>query len=242
VFITPLLFSLAQFQPTVERLCQDFRLVTIDPRGTGASDLLTEGYSFDEQVEDVRAVIEDLGAGPVSVVGHSRGAAMLVGLSTAYPQLVAKNIIIGIMRGQTTYAKWVSPFLADLERGDNERVARVLSERAFSEPEMQDLAETIRKMMLALPRETLRNFFLSLPTIDAERLVGKIQAPTLVMHGIEDRNTPFEYGEIIASRVPGAVFYPFVGRGHLPNYTAPAEFCEVLIQFLRTGTVPSVDV
>ncbi len=241
VFIIPLLFSLAQFQPTVERLCQDFRLVTIDPRGTGASDRLTEGYSFDEQVEDVRAVIEDLGTGPVSIVGQSRGAAMQVRLSTAYPQLVTKNIIIGITGGQAGYAKWVSNFLPDLERGDNQRVARVLSERAFSEPEMQDLVGTIEKMMLALPGGTLRNFFLSLPTIDAETLAGEIQAPTLVVHGTKDCNVPFEYGEAIASRIPGAVFYPFVGRGHLPNCTAPGEFCEVLIQFLRTGTVPSVD-
>jgi pimeloyl-ACP methyl ester carboxylesterase len=106
---------------------------------------------------------------------------------------------------------------------------------------MQDLVGTIEKRMLALPGGTLRNFFLSLPTIDAETLAGKIQAPTLVMHGTEDCNVPFEYGEVIASRIPGAVFYPFVGRGHLPNCTAPGEFCEVLIQFLRTGTVPSVD-
>ena len=242
VFIIPLLFDLSMFQPTVERLCQEFRLVTIDPRGTGASDLLTEGYSFDEQVGDVRAVIKDLGAGPVSVVGQSRGAAMLVGLSTAYPQLIKKNIIIGITRGQAAYAKWLDQFLADLERGDDERVAHALGKRAFSEPEMQDLADTVEKRMLALPRETLRNFFLSLPTIDAESLAVRIQAPTLVIHGTEDRNAPFEYGEIVASKIPGAVFYPFMGRGHLPNYTAPSEFCEVLVQFLRTGTVPSVDV
>jgi hypothetical protein len=32
--------------------------------------------------------------------------------------------------------------------------------------------------------------------------------------------------------------YPFPGKGHLPIFTATTEFCDVLRQFVKTGTVP----
>ena len=44
VFAHPIAYGLATFQPIVEQLCQEFRLITIDPRGTGASDPLAEQF------------------------------------------------------------------------------------------------------------------------------------------------------------------------------------------------------
>ncbi len=41
-----------------------------------------------------------------------------------------------------------------------------------------------------------------------------------------------------ADRIPGALLYPFEGMGHVAMFTATAEFCDVLRQFIRTGTVP----
>ena len=65
VFVAPLAYGLSAFQPLVERLCQEFHVVTIDTRGTGASDPLTRPYGLHEHVMDLHAVITSLGGGPV---------------------------------------------------------------------------------------------------------------------------------------------------------------------------------
>jgi pimeloyl-ACP methyl ester carboxylesterase len=75
VLVFPLNYDIALFQPLVEQLCQEYRIVTIEPRGSGDSDPLPRPYSFGEQAEDVRAVIEALDAGPVTAVGMSLGGA-----------------------------------------------------------------------------------------------------------------------------------------------------------------------
>jgi len=83
------------FQPVLDQLCQEFRIITIDMRGTGASDRLSRPYSLAEHVEDVRTVLEALGAGPFIGIGVSRGANLLVKLSVAYPQLLCKLMLVG---------------------------------------------------------------------------------------------------------------------------------------------------
>ena len=82
VFIHPFVYGLPVFQPLIEELCQEFRIVTIDPRGTGASDPLTSGYDMHDHTDDVRAVLAEAGGGrPVVAVGISRGVLLLVRLA-----------------------------------------------------------------------------------------------------------------------------------------------------------------
>jgi pimeloyl-ACP methyl ester carboxylesterase len=99
VFIAPLAYGLAAFQPIVEQLCQEFRIITVDPRGSGASDPLTRPYPLSEHVKDVHAVLEALGGEPVIGVGISRGSNLLLKLAHAEPTLFAKLVTIGAPPG-----------------------------------------------------------------------------------------------------------------------------------------------
>ena len=45
LFVSPLGYGLAAWQPIVERLCQEFRIITIDLRGTGRSSPIVRPYT-----------------------------------------------------------------------------------------------------------------------------------------------------------------------------------------------------
>jgi pimeloyl-ACP methyl ester carboxylesterase len=92
--------------------------------------------------------------------------------------------------------------------------------------------------MCAIAPETTLWFSRNLPDFDASELSPKVSARTLIVHGTEDVNTPIEDGRLIASLMPNTAFRPFPGRGHLPNFTARAEFCEVVTTFVRGDAVP----
>ena len=92
--------------------------------------------------------------------------------------------------------------------------------------------------LLEGPRDTVLNFFENDPAKFVVPLMEKVRVPTLVMHGTEDRMVPIEHSRYQTEHIPDALLYLFAGSGHAPNLTAPAVFCEVLRQFVMTGTVP----
>ena len=75
------------FQAQV-KLFEDRTVVTYDPRGLGRSRRKDGGVTNEPetQAEDVHAIIEALGAGPVEMLASSGGAVTALALVTAYPR------------------------------------------------------------------------------------------------------------------------------------------------------------
>jgi class 3 adenylate cyclase/pimeloyl-ACP methyl ester carboxylesterase len=242
LFVNPVVYGLEVFQPLVERLCQEFRIVTIDPRGTGASDPLQRPYGLTEHAEDVRAVIEQAGVGAVTGVGISRGSNLLVRLADRYPELVRRLVLIGAPTDVGTSdspaqrIEYLNTTAAFLAKEDFAGLMRYHIGRVFSEPDVADLAASRLERWLEMPRETVLSFYDRDPDMDIRPLLSAVRVPTLVVHGTEDRQVPFAAAEYLAAHIPGAQLYPFKGYGHVPLFTATQEFCEVLRRFVCTGT------
>jgi class 3 adenylate cyclase/pimeloyl-ACP methyl ester carboxylesterase len=243
LFVNPVVYGLEVFQPILERLCQEFRIVTIDPRGTGASDPLQRPYGLAQHALDVRAVIEQAGIGAITGVGISRGSNLLVRLADAHPDLVRRLILVGAptdVGAKDSPAKrpdYLDATGAFLATEDFEGLMRYHIGRVFSEPDVADLAASRGKRWLSMPRETMLSFYDRDPDMDIRPLLPSIRVPTLIVHGTEDRQVPFAAAEYLAAHIPGAQLYPFKGYGHVPLFTATQEFCDVLRRFVRTGTV-----
>jgi class 3 adenylate cyclase/pimeloyl-ACP methyl ester carboxylesterase len=243
LFVNPVVYGLEVFQPIVERLCQEFRIVTIDPRGTGSSDPLQRPYGLSQHALDVRAVIEQAGIGAVTGVGISRGSNLLVRLADRHPELVRRLILIGAPTDigakdspaqRPDYLDATAAFLAN---EDFEGLMRYHIGRVFSEPDVADLAASRGTRWLGMPRETIRSFYDRDPDMDIRPLLAAIGVPTLIVHGTDDRQVPFAAAEFLAAHIPGAQLYPFQGYGHVPLFTATQEFCDMLRRFVRTGAV-----
>jgi pimeloyl-ACP methyl ester carboxylesterase len=243
LFVNPVVYGLEVFQPIVERLCQEFRIVTIDPRGTGSSDPLQRPYGLSQHAEDVRAVLEQAGVGAVTGIGISRGSNLLVRLAQAHPELMRRLVLIGAPTDvgasdspaqRVDYLNTTAAFLAN---DDFEGLMRYHIGRVFSEPDVADLAASRLNRWLNMPRDTALSFYDRDPDMDIRPLLSAIRVPTLIAHGTEDRQVPFAAAEFLAAHIAGAQLYPFVGYGHVPLFTATQEFCDMLRAFVRTGEV-----
>jgi pimeloyl-ACP methyl ester carboxylesterase len=245
LFVNPVVYGLEVFQPIVERLCQEFRIVTIDPRGTGSSDPLQRPYGLSQHAEDVCAVIEQAEVGAVTGVGISRGSNLLVRLAHMRPELVRRLVLIGAPTdlgardSPVQRVEHLSRVAAFIANGDFEGLMHYHIHRVFSEADVADLAASRLQGWLSMPRETVLSFFCDPdPDMDIRPLLSAIRVPTLIVQGTEDRQVPFAAAEYLAEHIPGAQLYPFVGYGHVPLFTATQEFCDVLREFVRTGNVP----
>jgi pimeloyl-ACP methyl ester carboxylesterase len=234
--VNPLLYGLATFQPVLEHLCQDFRVITMDCRGTGASDSLQRPYSIRQHMEDARAVIESAGGGPVIGVGISRGGNLLAQMAVVAPGLLRSLVTVG------TSLSWDRPQAHEarttVERDGIEAGVRFWFQMVYSEPGLDALIDLTVRTRMDLPPDTLLSFFDPDPDQDIRALLPTISVPTLITRGTADRVSSPEDAMDLARSIPNARMYLFAGRCHVPIFTATTEFCEVLRQFTRTGSVP----
>jgi pimeloyl-ACP methyl ester carboxylesterase len=248
VLCHPMVYGLATFQPILEQLCQDFRIVTWDPRGTGRSDPLPGPYYTRDYVEDLRAVIEAVGNRPVAMIGNSRGSTVAARFATSYPHLVAKLVLAGLNpaggwgRQDAPHAdsmdmEFFGRLRAAVAADDWPVALRIfIAQIAAGEPGCQKLIEGSIRLWSQVPLEVLRNFFvLDDPGRDVRAILPALRVPTLVLHGEHDRNNPVEWGRWTADQITGAQFYALKGRSHMMLATAPIEFAQVVRHFIRTG-------
>lgn len=245
VMSSPLGYSMSTNQPVVETLCQEFRVITYDNRGLGASDSLPDEYPFDSQIEDVRAVIETLDSGPVTLLGISQSATLVARLAWKYPNLVSKLILVGISAGLPNTVAPETPaelaYYKAVQRGDFSGHAQYMErfiKRRFPETDSRDLAENIKQLTLKVPHNSWINFLSPDPDKDVRPILDEIQVPTLLMYGSLDQTlNPIESVDYLSEHLPNAQHYLFAGKGHLPSFTAQQEYCDVLRRFMLSGKV-----
>jgi pimeloyl-ACP methyl ester carboxylesterase len=228
LFVNPVVYGLEVFQPIVERLCQEFRIITIDPRGTGASDPLQRPYGLSQHAEDVRAVIEQAGIGAITGIGISRGSNLLVRLAHMHPNLVRRLVLVGAPTDVGTsdspaqrldYLSTTASFLAN---EDFEGLMRYHIGRVFSEPDVADLAASRLTRWLGMAREAVLSFYDSDPDMDIRPLLPAIRVPTLIVHGTEDRQGAVRRGRVPGRAHPGRAALPLQGlRPRAPVHRDP---------------------
>ncbi|XP_010795748.1 epoxide hydrolase 4-like [Notothenia coriiceps] len=74
----------------------EFRVVAVDMRGYGESDLplSSDSYSFDSLVTDVKDIVEYLGYNRCCLVGHDWGGTIAWLFAIQYPEMVTKLIVL----------------------------------------------------------------------------------------------------------------------------------------------------
>jgi proline iminopeptidase len=83
------------FLPYLLPLARRNKLVFIDERGSGQSQLLADpaGYTVENMVEDVEAVRQALGVGKISLLGHSYGGVLAQAYALKYQQYLTRLIL-----------------------------------------------------------------------------------------------------------------------------------------------------
>lgn len=190
-----------------------FRVVTMDWRGTGDSGKPDRPYTTRGFAADVIAVL-DHAIGPdarAHVYGTSMGGRVAQWLAADHPSRVDRLVL-----GATSPGR---PHGVERDRDTH----RALADRdpAVARRALVDLMYT---PAWTGPRNTLgsanlpgyarRRHFAASTAHDGWDALARITAPTLVVHGADDRFNPAANAEIIAGRIPGAEMHLIPGARH----------------------------
>ena len=212
--------SFARF---LNRLAAFSRLILIDKRGTGLSDRAPELPTLEQRMDDLRAVLEEVGSDQAALMGISEGGPMCALFAATYPQKTRALVMFG------TYAKrlWDPDYPWAPTREEREAFYRQIREgwggpigiedRAPSraaDPAFRSWWSTYLRMG-ASPGAALELTRMN-AEIDIRAILPHIRVPTLVLHRTHDRCLKIEEGRYVASRIPGARFVELPGEDHLP--------------------------
>jgi pimeloyl-ACP methyl ester carboxylesterase len=226
----------------LERLARFSRLILFDKRGTGLSDPvpLDRLPPLEERMDDVRAVLDAVGSRQSAVFGFSEGGLMSVLFAATYPERVTALALYGtfakrIWSGDYPWAPKPDARAREIEQLERDWATRMdLDQLAPSEDDAfkQRLATYFRRS--ASPGAAVALMRMN-TEIDVRDVLPSIQAPTLVMHRVGDRDVKVEEARWIAAQIPGAKYVELPGDSHTLWAGNTDEIVDELEEFL-TGT------
>ena len=221
---------------------KDHTLVRYDARGNGMSDWNVDELSLDAWVSDLETVVAATGINRFPLLGISQGCAVSIAYAVRHPDRVSHLILYG---GYALGAKKRTPqekdmrnamlTLARLEWGSDNPAFRQLFTGNFipgATPEQAHFFNELQRRSTS--PECAARYMDATGDFDITELLGRVRAPTLVMHVRDDLMVPVECGRELAAGIPSAQFVTLPGRNHffLEHEIASQRFFDEIKLFL----------
>jgi len=230
--------------PFLSRLEADFDCVVFDNRGIGNSEVVSEPFTIGDLAGDAVAVMDAAGLETAHVLGISMGGMVAQELALAHPERL-RSLTLGCTYcggpGSSLIApEDAGPLLEAMGSGNLDRVLEAMYavnlSPAFRADESHYADFTAMASALPARQQTVQMQIQALYGHDTQARLAEIAAPTLVVHGTEDKMIPVANGELIASLIPGARLEVFDGVGHLFWWEQPERSAELLRAHSLTAT------
>jgi len=239
--------SLHAWQPWVERLSSDYRVITLDLAGHGLT-RTPAGYqiSTEGQVAIVSGLMRGLQVQRFVLGGNSMGGAVAWNYALAHPDQLQGLVLVNAAGWPVEDKREGSPLAfkllgnaagrALLKSIDLAPLAERGLKTAYADETLVTDALVDRYVELAMApgRRELILMGQSEPRAPFSRAVfARISAPTLVITGEADKVIPASASRGLASAIPGAKLIIYPGVGHVPMEQIPDRSAEDLKAFLK---------
>jgi pimeloyl-ACP methyl ester carboxylesterase len=229
------------------RLASFSRLILFDKRGTGLSDRVAPDDlpTLETRMDDMRAVMDEVGSERAAVLGHSEGGSMCALFAATYPERTQALV----MDGSAARTAWAPDYpigataeaIDELERSiiDNWGPDLIRSLLEQMGPSIAGDDELVRAYTRAALRAASPAAAAALTRmsamIDIRHVLPAIRVPTLVLYRAEE--VMADASRDVGERIPGAKVVELPGADHLPWLGDQGASLDEIEEFL-TGVRP----
>lgn len=224
--------SIKSMWPVAERFGKlGFQTHTLDLPGFGVSDFPPEPWDVPRYAQFVLAYLQMAGLEKAHLIGHSFGGRISIFLSAEHPVFVDKLVLVdsaGVRPEPTTHMK-----IYLLTRQMIFTLLKMPGFRRFEPPVRQWFRQKYGSpdYLNAGPLEATFKLVINQDLVEFAR---RIQAPTLLIWGELDQETPVRDAKILEDAISDAGLIIFEGAGHYAYLERAADFTRIVTHFFRS--------
>jgi pimeloyl-ACP methyl ester carboxylesterase len=210
-------------------LRRGYEVLALDFPGFGQSDLPSQPWGVPDYAHNLRELLLQIGFYPADIIAHSFGGRVAIVLAATWPEMVRRMVLVAsagirmqsprvrLIRALTRTIRIVFglPGLSLFRR----RVQEALNRRFASSDYLQ--AGALRPTFSRVVGQDLREY------------AARIKAPTLLVWGELDTETPLAQAKVLESLIPDSGLVVFPGAGHFCYLERFPRFSLIVAEFLK---------
>jgi len=230
--------NLHMWDPQMPALESDYRVVRLDMRGHGQSDVPDGPYTLDSLADDVIAVMDHLSISAAHWVGLSVGGMIGQSLLLRYPDRFLSAMLCDTASTQPQAAGpiWEGRIKA-VEDNGLESIADATLERWFTDAfrtSDKEAVMAVRTQLVTTPDAGYIACSRAIMALDYIDRLSEIKTPVCILVGADDVATPVAGSEAMHAKIPHSQLEIVDGAAHIANVEQADVFNGVMLEFLQS--------
>lgn len=225
--------SIKSFWPVAERLrTLGYECHLVDLPGFGRTSSPPEPWGVRDYMHFVMAYLQTNRLDRISLLGHSFGGRIGLMLAAEHPEIVGKMVLANSagLRNPLPVGQQIRNMIARSVR----RTLDILGLTAWRE-HLQTSYNRRYASEDYLNAGPLRETFIRVITEDLTPYARAVQAPTVLIWGDQDSDTPLWQGQKLEQLIPDAGLIVFQGAGHFSYLERLNDYVRIVDHFLKNG-------
>jgi 3-oxoadipate enol-lactonase len=228
--------SLEMWDPQIEALAGDYRVLRFDARGHGRSDAPAGAYTLEQLADDVHGLLQALEVERPHFVGLSMGGMIGMTYALKHPGRFRSLVLCDTSSrlGPEVQPVWDDRIKTATGMGMEPLVEPTLK-RWFTEAMLAKrppVLDEVAAMIRATPALGYAGCCHAIPRINVTARLKEIGCPIQIIVGEQDAGTPVAMSREIHDAAPGSELVIIPNASHLSNLEQPEAFNRALGEFL----------
>ena len=226
----------------LERIGEFTRLIIMDRRGTGLSDVGTGLVSMDEEVGDLMAVLDAVGSEHAALMAYTSSGPLFIRAATLCPERIRALVLYAAMARVTAVPGYDWTFTieereAALEQlsanwGSGNNLDRLAPSR---EGDLAMQAWLARLERLSMSPTAHERMWRHMADVDVREDLPNLTVPALVMHRTGDVFMDIRHSRYLAENIPTAQYVELPGEDSLLSTGDTESIIGSIEEFLTGG-------
>ncbi|HWO69212.1 MAG TPA: alpha/beta fold hydrolase [Actinomycetota bacterium] len=210
-------------------LSDQFRVVAWDAPGAGLSSDPPETFTTTDYARCLAGFLDEIAMTSAHVVGLSWGGILAQELYRVFPERVRSLVLADTYAGwkgslpEPVWRERLETCLRDSTGPADALVAKLLP-GMFTDGVPEEVREELGTIMSEFHPVGFRVMSRSCADMDTRDLLPRIDVPTLVLWGDDDRRSPLHIAKQLHTAIPNAELAVIPQAGHLSNMEQPDAF------------------
>jgi 3-oxoadipate enol-lactonase/4-carboxymuconolactone decarboxylase len=226
--------DLHMWDPQAEALAKRHRVIRMDMRGHGLTEVPAGPYSMEMLAHDALALLHALGIARAHVGGVSIGGHIAMRMAALAPDRVLSLMPCDTALDFGGAANWQERMDIVAARG----MAAVADATMGRWVLDQSLASSkgLRRMLLGTDPAGWLGCAVALRDTTGAELLGKVKCPTTVVVGDRDQSTPPAAAQAIHAAIPDSRMVVIAEAAHIPNFEREEAFTRAILAHMEWVT------